>query len=160
MAALKNHFCFCSSGLKRFESKDGRGFVRCRTETCTLFVAEEKYTELVEVFQTKVHNKYKPNNFPLCECDEVCSFWVSHSTENPGRPFFRCQETDKNEKCDFFAWADQVTKTRRKRACDGTKVTKKVTKSRKKMKRVKPLDSSDDDDEKKQSKIDSYSVHA
>jgi hypothetical protein len=47
--------------------------------TCTLFVAEEKYTELVKVFQTKVHvhSNFEPNNFPLCDCDEVCSIWVS-----------------------------------------------------------------------------------
>ena len=87
MACLKSYFCFCGVGLKRFESKDGRGFVRCRTETCTLFTAEEKYTELVEVFQTKVNSKFKPNNFPLCECGEVASFWVPHSAENPCRPF-------------------------------------------------------------------------
>ena len=148
MACLKSYFCFCGAGLKRFESKDGRGFVRCRTETCTLFTAEEKYTELVEVFQTKVNSKFKPNNFPLCECGEVASFWVSHSAENPGRPFFRCQETDVDEKCAFFMWGDQVTKTKRKR---GNTDPKKVTKSRsKKLRRAKPLASSDDDDENKQ----------
>jgi hypothetical protein len=97
MAALKDHLC--SSGLKRFESKDGQGFTKCHTEICTLFVAEENYTELVEVFQSKVHSKFKPNNFPLC------SFWVSHYAENHALP-------DKNEKCDFFAWAYQIkTKT-------------------------------------------------
>ena len=76
MAALHKHFCFCGSGLKRFESKDGRGFVKCRTETCSLFTREEFYPELVEVFQTKVNDKFKPNNFPLCECAEVVSLWV------------------------------------------------------------------------------------
>jgi hypothetical protein len=80
MAALHKHFCFCGSGLKRFESKDGRGFVKCRTETCSLFTREEFYPELVEMFQTKVNDMFKPNNFPLCECDEVVSLWVSHST--------------------------------------------------------------------------------
>jgi hypothetical protein len=103
----------------------------------------------IETFQTRVNDKFKPNNFPLCDCDEVVSLWVSHSTKNPGRPFFRCQEMDEDEKCGYFLSADQVTKEKRKKR--GRVDPKKVTKTRnKKPKRVKPLKSSDEDDVKPQ----------
>ena len=143
MVSLNKYFCFCSSGLQRFESKDGRGFLKCRTETCTLFTPEEKYNELVEVFQTKVQEKFKPNKFPLCECGEVTSLWVSHSASNPGRPFFHCQETNTEEKCAFFLWGDQLTKAKRKRG-----KAKRATMTRKPTKRVKILESSDEEKQK------------
>jgi hypothetical protein len=87
--------------------------------------------------KTKLNNKFKPYNFPLCECDEVVSLWVSHSADHPGRPFFRCKEMDEDEKCGFFLWAEQVTKEKRKRGKVNPKVTK--TRNNKKPRRVKPF---------------------
>ena len=96
----------------------------------------------MDVFETKVLKQYKPNKFPMCNCEDVASLWVSHSSSNPDRPYFRCQETDANEKCDFFQWADvkSVKKTKRKR-----NDLKKVAKG-KRFKKVQILESSDEED--------------
>ena len=67
---------------------------KCQAETCTLFVPEEKYTDLMLGYETKVKKIFKPNNFPLCCCNEAASLWLSHSISNPDRLYFRCQDTD------------------------------------------------------------------
>ena len=69
MVSVEKYPCFCGAGLRRFESKDGRGFLKCKDEMCTLF--------------------------------------------NPGRPYFRCEETDADDKCDFFQWTDGKTKVKK-----------------------------------------------
>lgn len=109
--------CFCSSDLQRIESKDGSGgFLKCKTQTCTLFIPEEKYTDLFESYEIKVDSSFKPNNFPLCDCEDVASLWVTHSSKNSERPYFRCQDKSGDSKCDFFHWADNKPKTKRKAA--------------------------------------------
>lgn len=106
MVSIESYRCFCSdSGLKRFTSKAGRGFVKCAKSTCTLFCPEESYTEIITAYESKIAGKFKPNKFPSCNCEETTSLRVSHSDANPGRPYFRCQDTDLDEKCDFFQWA-------------------------------------------------------
>ena len=43
-----------------------------------LTYTREKYNKLVEVFQTKVQEKFKPHKFPLCACGEMtslCNFY-------------------------------------------------------------------------------------
>ena len=142
MVSVEKYPCFCGAGVKQFKSKDDRSFLTCREETCTFFTPADQYTNLMDVFETKVLKQYKPNKFPMCNCEDVASLWVSHSSSNPDRPYFRCQETDANEKCDFFQWADvkSVKKTKRKRHD-----LKKVTKG-KWFKKVQMLKSSDEED--------------
>ena len=61
---------------------------------------------------------------------------------NPGRPYFRCEETDIDDKCDFFQWADGKTKVKRDLK-QLQKRTSAVEKPKKVMKCIKPLQSSD-----------------
>ena len=153
MVDISHMPCFCSdAGLERFTSKSGRGFVKCSTSNCTLFCPEEKYNELYQVYEEKVLEKFKPpkGSFPLCHCGDVASLWVSHSSANPMRPFFRCQEMDDDEKCEYFKWGDGSKAKRRmiKRKASQVKRGSKAKKSFKKVKRVKV--SSDDEEEQEQ----------
>ena len=47
-----------------------------------------------------------------------------YGSSNPDRPYFRCQETDANEKCDFFQWADIKSVKKKRKRNDLKKVTK------------------------------------
>ena len=60
MVSVEKYPCFCNAGLKRFKSKDGRHFLKCKNESCTLFVPEEKYTELMEAYEMRVDQMFKP----------------------------------------------------------------------------------------------------
>ena len=78
----------------------------------------------MDAYEKKVLDKYKPGKFPKCNCDEVASLWLSYSSKNPRRPYFRCQDTDPDEKCRFFQWADSMSKAKkgkRKRKTDSGK---------------------------------------
>ena len=75
--------------------------VKCSKESCTLFVPEEKYLNLMDSYEIKVLEKYKPPNFPKCDCNELANLWLSYSSKNPNRPYFRCQDNDPEEKCSF-----------------------------------------------------------
>ena len=119
MVSVEHYPCFCTdNGLKQFTSKAGTTFVKCGTEQCSLFCPSEKYNELYSVYENKVAQSYKRNNFPVCECNEIVSLWVSHSTANPLRPFFRCKQVDDDTKCSYFKWADieMPRKIKRKRS--------------------------------------------
>ena len=143
MVSVEKYKCFCVDGkLERFTSKSGRGFVKCKKETCTMFVPEEKYLDLFHVYENDVHAKFKPNKFPNCHCDEVSSLWVSYSTANHMRPYFRCQDNDEDEKCGFFMWADTVSKLKKKRP--KSRKDEKNTVKEKRQKRI-VLESSDDE---------------
>ena len=136
MVSLEHYKCFCETpGLTRVKSRDGRGFLKCKQETCTLFIPEEKYPSLMVCYETKVNQCYKPNRFPLCHCNEMCSLWVSNSETNPGRGYFRCQENDEDQKCSYFKWSDKVQRTAKKRNCDdfasGSKVETQPVKKEK-----------------------------
>ena len=134
MASLNKYPCFCNSaGLERFESKTGRGFLKCKAGSCPLLIPEEKYPQLMDAFEMRVHECYKPNNFPLCHCDQISSLWVSQSKANPGRPYFPCRDNEENDKCDFFKWADVKKKTK-----SHARMQKRAT-------RLKPLESSDEE---------------
>ena len=115
MVSIEKYPCFCGAGLKRFTSKAGKGFDKYQAGTCTLFSPEEKYNTLIECYQTNVDAMFKPNSFPLCICEESVSLRVSNSTSNPGRPYFRCQDTDVDKKCNFFQWADEKPKKNKKK---------------------------------------------
>ena len=142
MVSVEKYPCFCGAGLRRFESKDGRGFLKCKDEMCTLFTLEEKYINLMECYTLKVEKMFKPNNFPLRRCEDVSSLWVSNSVSNPGRPYFGCEETDADDKCDFFQWADGKTKAKKsmkKKKRDLKRLQKRtsgVEKPKKVMKRI------------------------
>ena len=107
----------------------------------------------MDAYERKVLDKYKPSNFPKCNCDEVASLWLSYSSKNPERPYFRCQDTDPDEKCVFFQWADSVPrvkkgkrKRKRKRKTDSGK--EKLSKERKVKRSVKrKIESSSDEAE-------------
>ena len=71
MISVEKYPYFCGAGLRCFESKDGRGFLKCKDEMCTLFTPEEKYNSLMECYELKVDQMFKPNNFPLCRCEGV-----------------------------------------------------------------------------------------
>ena len=87
MVSIENYKCFCKDGaLERFESKKGRGFVKCSKELCSLFVPEEKYLDLMHAYENKVLEKYKLTNFPMCDCNESASLWLSYSSNNPNGP--------------------------------------------------------------------------
>ena len=77
------------------------------------FVPEEKYLDLMDAYENKVLEKYKPSNFLKCNCIELASLWLSYSSKNPKQPYFRCQDTDPEEKCSFFLWADSVSKPKK-----------------------------------------------
>ena len=76
---------------------------------------------------------------------------MSNSVSNPGCPYFRCEETDADDKCDFFQWADGKTivkKSMTKKKGDLKRLqnrTSAVEKPKKVMKRIKPLQSSDEE---------------
>ena len=139
MVSVEKYPCFCGAGLRRFESKDGRGprgFLKCKDEMC---------------YELKVEKMFKPNNFPVRRCEEVSSLWVSNSVSNPGRPYFRYEETDVDDKCDFFQWADgkrKVKKSTKNKTRDLKRLQKRTSaaeKPNKVMKRIKPLQSSDEE---------------
>ena len=67
----------------------------------------------MECYELNGDKMLKPSNFPLCRWDETSSWWVSNSVSNPERLYFRCQETDADDKCDFFQWADGKTKVKK-----------------------------------------------
>ena len=71
--------------------------MKCSKESCTLFVPEEKYLNLMDAYESKVLEKHKPSNFPKCDCNELASLWLSYSSKNPNQPYFRCQDTDPEE---------------------------------------------------------------
>ena len=61
----------------------GRGFVKCRTGTCTLFTSEQKYVNHISTYEMKLTAEVKPNQFPLCICDETASYgWPFLSQPN------------------------------------------------------------------------------
>ena len=95
------------------------------------------------MWQRKVVQKFKPNKFPLCDCEETTRLWVSHSEKNPGRPYFRCQDVDEEDKCTFFQWADDLTKRKKKKKTSNNDSTLKERETR--SKRIKVLDSSDEE---------------
>ena len=134
MVSIENYKCFCKNGaLERFESKEGRGYVKCSKESCTLFVPEEKYLDLMDAYENKVLEKYKPFNFPKCSCNELASLSLSYSSKNPKRAYFRCQGIDPEEKCSFFLWADSVSKPKkRKRKSEWWKGRKVVKREKRK----------------------------
>ena len=146
MVSVEKYPCFFNAGLKRFKSKDGRHFLKCKNESCTLFVPEEKYTELMEAYEVRVDQMFKPYNFPHCFCEDASSLWVSHSSNNPDRPYFRCQDTALDEKCDFFQWADLKLKKKKQRTARTKKekcMCEKGVSDMRKLKKLKPLESSD-----------------
>ena len=153
MVSIENYKCFCKDGaLERFESKKGRGFVKCSKELCTLFVPEEKYLDLMHAYENKVLEKYKPFNFPMCNCNESASLWLSYSSNNPNRAYFRCQDTDPEEKCSFFLWADSVSKPKkRKRKASSEKEGKSSKRGKGKRDHGprRKIESSSDEDEQK-----------
>ena len=151
MVSIENYKCFCKDGaLERFESKKGRGYVKCSKESCTLFVPEEKYLDLVDAYENKVLEKYKPSNFPKCNCNELASLWLSYSSKNPKRPYFRCQDTDPEEKCSFFLWADSVSKPKKRKRKANSEKAENTSKERKGKRRVKrKIESSSDEAEQK-----------
>ena len=64
MVSISKYPCFCSANVTTFTSKkDGRGFLKCRRETSTLFVQEEQYKTLMEAYDSQVDARFKPNNF-------------------------------------------------------------------------------------------------
>ena len=144
LVSIELYPCFCSpNNLKRFTSKKTqRSFVRCGSDRCNLLVPEERYNELMDAYENKVSQCFKPFKFPECDCDQVASLWVSGSTSNPGRPYFRCQDTSVEYKCEFFRWADN-TRKRKKRNANKDISSKKMNKC---FKRVQFLASSDNDD--------------
>ena len=62
----------------------------------------------MDAYESKVLEKYKPSNFPKCDCNELASLRSSYSSKNSNRPYFRCQDTDTEEKCSFSLWTDNV----------------------------------------------------
>ena len=151
MVSIENYKCFCKEGtLEQFKSKEGRGFVKCSKECCTLFVPEEKYLDLIEAYDKKILEKYRPNKFPNCDCDEVSSLWLSYSSKNLKRPYFRCQSTDPEEKCTFFLWSDCVSKLkRRKRKANGGKEGNSSKERKRKRVAKRKTESSSDETEQK-----------
>ena len=53
-------------------------------DNSTLFRPEESYKEFMDAFELKVAEKFKPNKFPTCDCDEMSRLWESHPASNPG----------------------------------------------------------------------------
>ncbi len=134
--------------MTRFTSKnDGRGFLKCSRETCTLFVEDEQYRTLMDAYDNRLDARVRPNHFSLCYCNEVTSLRVSKSDTNFARPYFKCQISENKDRYDFFyQWADlrkyrPVEKNRSSEA----KMPAEKTKNRKK-KRVLKADSSSEDE--------------
>ena len=95
----------------------------------------------------KVTAAFKPNDFPLCDCEQVTSLWVSHSATNSDRPYFRCQDSDPDDKCDYFAWADDDGEKKKKKKKKNLKrVMKEKNDASKPMNtmRFKPFESDDE----------------
>ena len=151
MVSLSKLPCFCGpNNPKRFTSKAERGNVKCATSECGLFCAEERYNELFQIYEDEVLAKYKPpNTFPSCHCGDLASLWISHSSQNNLRPYFRCAESDQQDRCEYFKWANGRGKKPIK--SDSNKSLKRVAtgekRSRKSAKRTrKTLVSSDEDE--------------
>ena len=149
MVSISKYPCFCSANVTRFTSKkDGRGFLKCSRETCTLFVQEEQYKTLMEAYDSQVDARFKPNNFPLCYCNEVTALRVSKSEANFARPYFKCQIFEEEDRCIFFQWADsKVRKYRpveRKRKSETESSAEKPENSSRK--RVLKIDSSSEEE--------------
>ena len=77
MVSVEKHNCFCKGWSSRaIRVQEGRGYLKCSKESCTLFVPEEKYLDLMDAYENKVLEKYKPLNFP--KCNELASVWLSY----------------------------------------------------------------------------------
>ena len=84
----------------------------------------------MDAYESKVLEKYKPSNFPKCDCNELASLRSSYSSKNSNRPYFRRQDTDPEEKCSFSLWTDNVSKPRkRKRKASSEKERKSSKRS-------------------------------
>ena len=104
MVSMSKYPCFCSANVTTFTSrKDGRGFLKCRRETSTLFVQEEQYKTLMEAYDSQVDARFKPNNFPLCYCNEVTALRVS----------IRASIIEEEDRCFFVQWAGSKVRKHR-----------------------------------------------
>ena len=105
----------------------------------------------MDSYEIKVLEKYKPSNFPKCDCNELASLWLSYSSNNPNRPYFRCQDTDPEEKCSFSLWTDNVSKPRKRKRKASSKERKSSNRSKGKRDYGlrRKIESSSDEDEQK-----------
>ncbi|XP_057442918.1 uncharacterized protein At4g04775-like [Lotus japonicus] len=44
----------------------------------------------------------------ICACGELIVYLTSHTSENPGRHFWRCRNFKTPKDCGFFLWDDEV----------------------------------------------------
>ena len=88
----------------------------CAAEKCTLFTPEGRHPELMDAYEMKVDTVFKPNKFPLCKYEDTSSLWISHSTKNPDRPYFRCQNTSAESEEEKEKGCKKKKYTERKRA--------------------------------------------
>jgi len=102
----------------------------------------------MEAYEMRVDQMFKPFNFPQCYCEEISSLWVSHSSNNPDRPYFRCKKTPLDEKCDFYQRTDvkaKQKKSEKKKKKEKCGMCGKGGSEERKLKRLKPLKSSDEE---------------
>ena len=71
-----------------------------------MHIVLSRYHIIMDAYETKVVKEFNTNKFPLCECDYPGTLMDSKSSNNPERPYFRCQSIADEEKCSFFHWGD------------------------------------------------------
>ncbi|OQR81470.1 DNA topoisomerase [Thraustotheca clavata] len=82
---------------KNGENK-GREFWACslpQAESCGFFE-----------WKDNTSSSTRPKSNVMCLCGEPAIELTSKSAQNPGRTFYKCAKSDKNEQCKFFEWAD------------------------------------------------------
>ena len=60
MVPVEKHTCFCMDGsLEKFTAKSGRGFLKCKKETCTIVCSRRGSTcmDLIDAYENVVYNK-------------------------------------------------------------------------------------------------------
>ena len=76
-------------------------------------------------------SRFTSNNFLLCEYEDASSLWISHSSKNPERLYFRCQDKKVDTKFGFPIDRHQAEQSKRKRCKQKTCTEAESTKRQK-----------------------------
>ena len=89
---------------------NGREYVRCTNRSCGYFCSVEDLPSYERAVQLDVSETFTGKDSPLCQHNRPCALRLSHSENNPGRPYFGCKE---RLPCSLFCWADLPLNLRR-----------------------------------------------
>ena len=84
-------------------SKNGWAYVKCGTDNCPVWLAEEKAEPILTGLQLTMHPDLKEEVL-LCFCEEPARLGMSQKKWSRGRCFLTCRQ---NPACEYFRWVDE-----------------------------------------------------